>query len=403
MAIAYGYLHRKARRAGSNGKKSWIVFFSYESTFVRKYESTKVLVLSKVPSYDSTFVLSYFRKYSRKYFRTFVRTTFVVSYKVRAMQASRLASSYLRTYFRKNFRKYLPRFCALSHSLRPLPASTSPGVAGVDGASLSVFDCNIVHLCCLRYLHVLSLHVTGSLRDGITNRHVTICIPALPNDLLEGGGETFRHTLNSIRVQTLPPREVIVGLSESTASEGSNFCHEFREILEGIPLRIITTTSKGSVGAKRNRAAVTARSRYVTFFDADGDVIHPRRIELIQMAFERYSDSVLVLHTFTSEKVVAAEDVASFSVVSPKELCTANKQPIRSNAFNRLIGSDTREWLLPVLPDIHHGYLSVRTDFVSSTPFSEDFDGREDSSFVNTVVEKTSCSSARLAFFYELP
>lgn len=176
--------------------------------------------------------------------------------------------------------------------------------------------------------------------------------------------------------------------------------HEFRETLEGIPLRIIPTISKGSVGANRNRAAVSARSRYVTFFDADGDLMHPRRIELIQMAFERYSDSVLVLHTFTSEKAVAAEDVASFSVVSPKELCTANKQRIRSNAFNRLIGSDTREWLLP---DIHHGHLSVRTDYISSTPFSEDFDGHEDSSFVNTVVEKTSCSSARLAVFLRVP
>ncbi|EEH50954.1 uncharacterized protein MICPUCDRAFT_54944 [Micromonas pusilla CCMP1545] len=253
----------------------------------------------------------------------------------------------------------------------------------------------------------VSVHYNNSVKGRVTvpvhhknsvKGRVTLCIPALPKDLLKNSGAVFRETLQSISEQSTPPYEVIIGLSESTTFEGMRLQSMFKRSLGQIPLRIVSTTERGSVGANRNRAAREAVTEYVSFFDADGDLMHPRRIELIENTFRLYSAALIVLHSYTKEKTIATEDTVSFDLISAKELCNINS--LRSRSIDKALFQPQREWLLP---DIHHGHLSVRTSLVKAKPFSEDFLGREDSQYINEVVENAQCSSAKSAVFIRTP
>jgi len=206
----------------------------------------------------------------------------------------------------------------------------------------------------------------------------------------------FASTLRSIREQTLPPREVILGLSEATAAQGERIKSEFQPVLGDIELVVTCIEGKGSVGMNRNRAAAMARSDIISFFDADGDVMHQQRLEYIYEAFLRSSDIKVVTHGFSAS--TARQCYPVVRVKSPTELCQANLARHQSNLRQHLAAADSQQW---ILAQMHHGHLSISRSVFQQVKFVEDFLGQEDSIYVNTVVELSNCEKARAGIFID--
>ena len=132
----------------------------------------------------------------------------------------------------------------------------------------------------------------------------------------------------------------------------------------------------------RNRAARHAKGAIFTFFDADGDIMHPQRLQLIQWAFLVHNVD-LVLHSFTTETKSVPISFPP-NVISSYALCEINRQ------------RQGHEWLLP---EIHHGHLSISRKIFNRQVFLLDYKGYEDSIFVNTAIGNSSCQNDHSAIF----
>jgi glycosyltransferase involved in cell wall biosynthesis len=228
---------------------------------------------------------------------------------------------------------------------------------------------------------------------------ISVCIPAMAQDLFVENGQRFAKVLLSILKQTYPPLEVILGLSEASDSEANMFQGHFQWYLGNIPLRFSSTPSKGSVGMNRNRAASLSRSKLVSFFDADNDLMHPQRLEIIAQTFHKF-ESKVVLHSFSEE--LEPELLHEIHVLLSKDFCELNAARHDENLAqieaNPL--ADRRQW---ILASMHHGHLTVDRELIQERKFEEDFNGKEDSIYVNSVVEMRNCVSARNGVFINAP
>jgi glycosyltransferase involved in cell wall biosynthesis len=93
-------------------------------------------------------------------------------------------------------------------------------------------------------------------------------------------------TLDSIRRQTVPPREVIVvddGSTDSTA-----------EILERVPDITVVRQSNQGIAAARNAAVERATGELLAFIDGD-DLWHPERLARLRQAYSLNPDVGLIV------------------------------------------------------------------------------------------------------------
>ena len=282
------------------------------------------------------------------------------------------------------------------------------------------FLCGISTICGVLFLVQSSTDRSFSSRES---RHaartaqdlptISVCIPVIREDLLVGGGARFNSTLKSIARQTLKPREVILGVSEVGPKEADYFRDRFQRTLEldgrlsKINLLVTSISGKGSVGMNRNRAADLASSDVLSFFDADGDIMHHQRLEIIANVFQTFPGSQIVVHGFTAGNGELSDvDLTKVQIMGPSELCDENNIRRRDTMFisrkkiNHWTFGTNRKYLRTWLhPLIHHGHLSITRTVFHVKRFSEDFGGKEDSSYVSAIVEEDNCASAIRAVF----
>jgi len=206
---------------------------------------------------------------------------------------------------------------------------------------------------------------------------ITVCIPAMYADIDHPNVQRFTRTLKSIDGQVVQPYEVIVAVSEATSTQSRQYERYYRQFLHKTKLRIIPSTRRGSVGMNRNRAARHAQGAIYSFFDADGDIMHPQRLQLIQWTF-LFHNVDLVLHSFSAETKPVPISFPP-NVISSSVLCEINRQR-----------PEGQEWLLP---EIHHGHLSISRKLFNRQEFLLDYKGYEDSIFVNTAIANSSCQN----------
>ncbi len=223
---------------------------------------------------------------------------------------------------------------------------------------------------------------TDTARLAKEQGRITVCIPAMYADIDHPNVQRFTRTLKSIDGQVVQPYEVIVAVSEATSTQSRQYEQYYRQFLRKTKLRIISSIRRGSVGMNRNRAARHAQGAIFTFFDADGDIMHPQRLQLIQWAFLLHNVD-LVLHSFTAEPKSVPISFPP-SVISSYALCEINRQ------------RQGHEWLLP---EIHHGHLSISRKIFKRQIFLLDYKGYEDSIFVNTAIGNSSCQNDHSAIF----
>lgn len=214
---------------------------------------------------------------------------------------------------------------------------------------------------------------------------ISVCIPAIYADIVHPNVQRFTTTLISINKQQVQPYEVIVAVSEATSAQARQSERRYQRFLQQTKLRVLASTQRGSVGMNRNRAASHTKGEILTFFDADGDVMHPQRLQLIEWGFLTFPVD-LVLHSFSAETeaIPILVPPGRDKIIDSTALCVINAQRTE------------REWLLA---EIHHGHLSITSTLFRNHAFATDYMGYEDSKFVNTVIGNNNCGDSGAAVF----
>lgn len=124
---------------------------------------------------------------------------------------------------------------------------------------------------------------------------ISLCIPAIPRDL--DSGCIFR-VVQSARLQTVPPAEIIIALSNSTYEFGLRARSLLRRSAGHIPLRVIRASELHFQATSRNNAILASSSDIISFIDAD-DEMHPNRLEIIRHMFAEERHLKMFLHGYT--------------------------------------------------------------------------------------------------------
>jgi glycosyltransferase involved in cell wall biosynthesis len=118
---------------------------------------------------------------------------------------------------------------------------------------------------------------------------IDVLIPCIPRDT-----DKLERVLKSIENQTCLPHRVIIAHSELNDNEAS----KIETTYENLPFKIIVNnaTEKKYAGENRNRGFSSSDQPYISFFDADDEML-PTRLEEIMKAFNQ-NDSKCVMHLF---------------------------------------------------------------------------------------------------------
>ena len=149
---------------------------------------------------------------------------------------------------------------------------------------------------------VLSVTSLGNLFDG------TICVPCIPRDLI-----LVNELLETIDNQTLPPRRVVIALSETSSPAGTTLQTYLQHLHPQYELLVISTIERQNAGQNRNRCRKEAVGKYVSWFDAD-DRMLPQRLQIIMSTFQAYPYLDTVVHTFLYPSFQYAELLTVFHI-----------------------------------------------------------------------------------------
>lgn len=169
----------------------------------------------------------------------------------------------------------------------------------------------------------------------------TLAIPCIAEDIPK-----LDTLFKSIQDQTIPPTEIIIGLSGVSSFETEKL-KKHLQTLTDTPVVVLGTESDASAGINRNRAARESKGDYIIFIDAD-DLMHPQRIEVILKVFKE-KDPIAIVHGY-------AKDIS--------ELPNIVKKPtIRNGKFLYDIHlanppKDNTHIGLPY--KLHHGHISTK-------------------------------------------
>ena len=176
--------------------------------------------------------------------------------------------------------------------------------------------------------------------------------------------EKLLRLLDSINNQTCIPYEVIVSTSSTKSSELPDF-PEYK-----FSFQIISFENRRNAAENRNSAARLATGNYITFIDAD-DIMHPQRIEALQVAIAGGAD--FVMHNYMFKNNLNHE----FPVYNKFDI----EYNCLSPAPSGCVVQKNRK-------DVHHSMSTVRKDLFDRNPFNEgnSFERREDAVFCNSVL-----------------
>jgi glycosyltransferase involved in cell wall biosynthesis len=181
--------------------------------------------------------------------------------------------------------------------------------------------------------------------------------------------------LDSIEAQTRKPEVVSISCS-------STHYHQF-PILKtySFLIRVKLHLDKKSPAENRNIAADNLDTDIISFFDAD-DIMHPRRIELLEYAFLEPCD--IVLHSFISE------------IESEKEFPIIDTINIKRNQLRQCKSGCI---VLDYIATIAHGHVTVRKTIFNIVRFPEEvcYYFKEDCIFCHRVFDILDIKTAYLS------
>jgi glycosyltransferase involved in cell wall biosynthesis len=179
--------------------------------------------------------------------------------------------------------------------------------------------------------------------------------------------------LESINKQTRLPDQVVVSCSSTKAEQ-----FPIREYK--YPIKIITTEERKNASENRNIAAKSLETDIISFFDAD-DIMHDRRLEILEKAFEMGAD--IVLHSFTFD-------------YESNELPKIENFDIRMNVLSKCpSGCITYDYKYRIT----HGHSSVTNKIYQIVQFPEEseYEAREDCVFCYRILSLPDVKTCYLA------
>lgn len=209
---------------------------------------------------------------------------------------------------------------------------------------------------------------------------IALCIPFDIKDL-----EYLIQCLKSIDHQTRQPDLVVFSFSRIRPP----IQEKLRDLIAKFPLlptvHLCFSEERQYAGKNRNVAATCAVEHgadILSFIDAD-DIAHPRRLELIERAFQKHPTLNAVLHGYRSIK---KEPVLDFSSLEWRSL----RGRLYKDCF-RVLEKKEPPWRLftkgaiveqdPTAETIQNGHLSLRAAVWKEHPYREDLNAIEDSDY----------------------
>ena len=224
-------------------------------------------------------------------------------------------------------------------------------------------------------------NLTDDLIKKTPGPSISLCIPAIPRDLESG---CIFRVVQSAMVQTVPPTEIIIALSNSTYEFGLHARLILRQSAGHIPLRLIRAPELYFQATSRNNAILASSSDIISFIDAD-DEMHPNRLEIIQHMFAEDKHLIMFLHGYTEGPELKRWRRENISytpghLIGKEELCKSEARTRHQPHLDLLV---------------HHAHVSIRQNMLGGFHFDESKASyrMEDSLFVRGIVA-ASCANS---------
>lgn len=199
----------------------------------------------------------------------------------------------------------------------------------------------------------------------------SIVIPALCSNMKVN----FVVTAVSIKLQSMPPKEIIVVVSGCKPSFRRQVASKYRDILYPIPVRFLFHRRILERGAARNSGVKRASGSHILFFD-DDDIMVRDYVRIVMGLFDR-SDAKLVLHGYNPSVIPCDAQVATIVAKSDdlKALARVGKQMALSE-------------------DFAHGHMAVQARVLNHIEFEDPPGCRcEDTDLVRRML-RTECDGS---------
>jgi hypothetical protein len=216
---------------------------------------------------------------------------------------------------------------------------------------------------------------------------IALCIPFHIGDM-----QYLKQCLISISRQIRQPDLVVISFSlfqEADQQRAMAILSPFQQVY---PIEVLFSTQRQNASKNRNLAAAAAIQKGATilsFLDCD-DIAHPRRLELLERAFERYPHLDGIVHNYIGCPMV------------PNTLQTTMEwKPltgrIEQNCFSAFLPEEGRGMLQCSIDiPIANGHVTVRSAMWSSIRYREEssFELGEDNHFNASCIK----AGAKFAF-----
>jgi hypothetical protein len=139
---------------------------------------------------------------------------------------------------------------------------------------------------------------------------ITVCLPCDGTEVKDS--ILIPRILQSIAGQSCLPEKVILAISGISPDDSAELREELPDYKDLFAFEINDTAESHHAGVNRNRCVAAADTEVVSFFDVD-DIMHPRRLELLSIAFGNYHPKAVVHAYEESPKLVCESAVKNFT------------------------------------------------------------------------------------------
>ena len=207
-------------------------------------------------------------------------------------------------------------------------------------------------------------------------------IPALKRD----GYEIMLKLMESIEMETVPPNEVVIALSDVGRDEENAFCNSFLKNLTDVfsksPIKLICIGERMTAGRARNIAAKSSTSELLSMMDSD-DTESPIRNEVSKNIFEcRGGKLKIFLHSFFQSYGQKKTPSAIPDGYKCAEHENGTELLLGEQLYDLLKVSHNRLW---IHAPIHHGWPVVHRSVFTEVSYSSLYKG-EDALFIRDVM-----------------
>ena len=218
---------------------------------------------------------------------------------------------------------------------------------------------------------------------------ISVCIPCIPRDTPK-----LKRCLDSIENQTCIPSEVIIGHSEMNDNSKNKLLDQLKSYSYSFNIVISNIPGKGFAGKNRNRAAMAAKEKYISFFDSD-DTMHRQRLQIIYELFEKYNVNCIVHCFYWLEKDYNLKNLED-TLQENKHISYEDKDIVKGDILYQLYKKtqpfrkgkyfDIKKIRsLKHLKQFHHGHCSIKKEVIKKVKQREEYSRSEDTQFINDI------------------